>query len=455
MNISLLVIAFMALSLTVYIISKLQLPAKIKKAEEYLENDEQQKASDIVKKILLKQKDFVPARYLRAMIYIKQKQYLLAISELNSIITIQGFAEHINEIDLHYHLAELYNKTQQWPKEIEEYKNILTFNPDDLIANYRIGHVFYKQLKYQECIDHLEKAYLKDSTLIDCLVPLGISYFNLGDYVKSEEYLLKSLDTNADNLETHFYMGHIYKFKKDHETALKMFKSAKRDKSLYMKSIEQMGEIYFENEMYEEAISILEEGLGSLANRGEEAMAYRYLLAQCYERSNKIIEAVYHWQKIFEQNSNYKNTKSKLDDYKEIMENENQKVLFTSSLDDLQPLIIEVIARLNYNIISKNPISINEYLYKVLNIKRINEPPILILFNRTTNDISESQIVDLFSKIGAEKCKGGIYMTTSKFSAKAKNTAQSMLIELLDSSFLNKAVEKIMLKRPKQGVGQQ
>ncbi|HPO46815.1 MAG TPA: hypothetical protein PK875_13580, partial [Spirochaetota bacterium] len=90
------------------------LPGRIKKAEEFLENDEIQKASEIVKKILGNKQDYVPARYLRARILIKQKQYLLAISELNGLLGINGFADFVNKSDIHYHLADLYHETQQW-----------------------------------------------------------------------------------------------------------------------------------------------------------------------------------------------------------------------------------------------------------------------------------------------------------------------------------------------------
>ncbi|MCU0845088.1 MAG: tetratricopeptide repeat protein [Spirochaetes bacterium] len=434
-----------------FVARKTHLPGRIKKAEEFLENEDIQKASEIVKKILNKYPDYAPARYLRARILIKQKQYLLAISELNGVLGIAGFADFVSEVDVHYHLANLYRDTQQWQKEVEEYKAILNFNPDDIRANHRIGHVLYRQKNYGDAREHLLKAYTQDPSLGDCLLPLGVSCFHSADHTNAEQYLLKSLEAASDPSEAQYYLGALYKSKKDYETAMRMYNAVRKDRRFLVGSMRALGEIYAEQEMYDEAIERLEEGLGGLSGKDEESLSYRYLLAECYERANKITEAVYHWQKISEANSSYRNTKTKLDDYRGILDNDNQRVLFTASLEELQPLITEVIARLNYNIISKNPVNINEYFYKAFNIKRINEPPLAIYFNRTTRDITESQINDFYQRMNAENCKSGIYLTTAKFSIRAKNAASSMMAELMDSTFLNKAVERVMLKRSKPG----
>ncbi|MBP7603524.1 MAG: tetratricopeptide repeat protein [Spirochaetes bacterium] len=428
---------------------KAHLPGRIKKAEEFLESDDIQKASEIVKKILNKKQDYVPARYLRARILIKQKQYLLAISELNGVLGINDFANFVNEIDIHYHLADLYHDTQQWQKEVEEYRAILKFNPDDVRANHRIGHVLYRQKHYGDARDHLLKAYTQDPSLGDCLLPLGVSCFHSADHSNAEQYLLKSLETSSDTAEAQYYLGAIYKSRKDYETAIRMYTAVRKDRRFMLGSTRALGEIYFEQEMYDEAIERLEEGLTGLSGKDDDSLAYRYLLAECYERANKITEAVYHWQKIYEVNSSYRSTKTKLEDYRGILDNENQRVLFTASLEELQPLITEVIARLNYNIISKSQVNVSEYFYKAFNIKRINEPPLAIYFNRTTRDITEAQINDFYQRMNAENCKSGIYLTTAKFSIRAKNAAASMMVELMDATFLNKAVERVMMKRSK------
>ncbi len=437
------VIIFIAGFGLIALLRKYRIPSRIRKAEEYFKENEILKASELVKLVLEKDKNYVPARYLRARILVQQNQFLLAISELNSILQMPDFRRHADEAEIHYILADLYNQTQQWQKEIEEYKAILSFNPGDIRANYRVGHAFYRQGKHREVKEHLAAALEGDPSLGDCLLPLGVSCYHLSDYEGAENYLLKAVESNPNQLEAHYFLGLLYKAKRDYETAIKMFEKSKGDGRYLDKSLLGLGEIYFDNGHYDKAVETLEQGIGRLRNDDDFSMAYRYLLAECFEMQNKISEAVYHWELISKKNPDYRSVRMKLEDYNRILNNENLKILFTQSMEELQPLMVEILSGLNYNIISKNAVSRDEYYFKGFNIKRINEPPILIYFNRTTREITEGQILEFHKLITKEKCKSGIYFTTSKFSLKAKSAASSRLIEILDSAYLHKAVEKI------------
>lgn len=431
----------------IFFIRSLSLPNKIKKAEVLLEAGETSKAGEIIKRILDKKKDYVPAKYIRAEIYISQNQYLLAISELNNILAITGFDRFVREIDIHYHLARLYNQTSNFTKEIEEYKLILNFNPDDVVANHRLGHALYSQKEYRKAKEHLMKAVLIDPALIDVYLPIGVSCFQISDYDNSEEYLLKSMKFNGDHSEAEYYIAMIYKMKKDYDNAVKMFENAVKNKKYFLKSLQRLGEIYYDQGQYSTAITYLERGLNNLADKSEESHSYRYLLAECYEYENKIKEAVHHWNKIVLENPSFRSTKMKLESYRDILDNEYLMTLFQSSLEELQPTIIEMITNLNYNVISRERINTNEYQYKAFNIKRINEPPLLIYFNRTTREISEGHVINFHKIILNEKCRTGIYIATSRFSTKAKQNANSKMIELYDIDFVNKSIEKIISRK--------
>ena len=420
--------AILALIVTIAIILKaVSIPAKIKKAEALLDAGDQSGASEIVKNVLNKKKDYVPAKYLRALIFIRQSQYLLAITELNSVLGISNFDQYVKELDIHYHLAFLYNATQNYQKEIDEYRMILTFNPEDVKANHRIGHALYQKGQFKPARDHLMKAVLLDPALKDCFLPVGISCFNISEYERAEEYLTKAMTVVGDHSEAEYHLGNIYKMKKDYTNAISMLEKSKDNPRYFTKSLFNIGEMHFHQKEYSEAIQVLERGLKGLKERTEEALAYRYLLAECYEIENKIKEAIHHWEKVAAENPNYRSAKIKLESYKEMMENKNLMAIFDASLDQLQPKIVDFITGLNYNIISKEKMSPNEYLYKVYNIKRINDPPLLIHFNRTAREITETQILEFNKKISEEKCRNGIYISTSTFSLKARSSLTQVL----------------------------
>jgi restriction endonuclease Mrr len=59
-------------------------------------------------------------------------------------------------------------------------------------------------------------------------------------------------------------------------------------------------------------------------------------------------------------------------------------------------------------------------------------------------------VLEFYKIINKEKCRSGIYITTSKFSLKAKSAASTRLIELLDANYLYKAVERVKTKLQKK-----
>ncbi|HRX14885.1 MAG: tetratricopeptide repeat protein [Spirochaetes bacterium] len=450
-NITLFFIIVSLISSFVYYYKTMRLPARVRRAQEMIKNGNDKEASEIIKTVLNKKKDYVPARYLRAQMLHQQGQFVLAISEFNAILQTPDFSRHVNELKIHYELAELYNSTKAWKKEIDEYKIILTFNPDDINANHRLGLSYYKQNRYKDAKDALMRAINSDPSLDDCYLPLGISCYQIADYNNAENFLLKAIERPYKQEEAHYYLGLILKGKKDYDNAIISFERSKTDSKLFRKSLMRIGEIYFETANYDQAITTLETGLSSLKPRDEESIEFRYLLAESYEMDNKVQEAVHHWEKIQSEQPNYRSTQIKLDEYKALLEDVYMKQIFTSSFDALQPLLGEIIARLNYNIISKTFLNKNQAYYKVYHTKRINEPPILIFFARSTHEISENDI-NFFSRLlRDEKCKSGIYITTSRYGLKAKSAATAKSIELYAKDFLSKSIEKIKGKAKVKG----
>ncbi len=69
-----------------------------------------------------------------------QYLFILLIILIAVILTAKDFKRYVSELEIRYHLADLYNRTNNFQAEVDEYRIILTINPDDINANYRIGH---------------------------------------------------------------------------------------------------------------------------------------------------------------------------------------------------------------------------------------------------------------------------------------------------------------------------
>ncbi len=447
MNYIIFALTLILIAVMLMILKSLRIPMSIRKAEELFTENDLNGANELVKFVLNKKRNYVPAMYLKARILMQRGQYLLAIHELNEMMALSDFKKFVNELEVHYHLASLYNQTQNYVKEIDEYKAILEFNPDDIKANHRLGHAWYQQKNYKNARENFLKVAVLDPRIDDIFLPLGVSCFKTSDYQKAEAFLLKASELKKDLPEVQFYLGSIYMMKKDYDNASAMLDNAKNDKRFFVKSLYMLGEMSVDRDNYTEAIEYLEKGLTSLKDKDDESHAYRYLLAECYEHENKINEAIHHWAKIEADNPSFRSTGVKLEAYRAILENDNLTPFFQSSLEELQPYITDMISSLNYNIVSSEKKSVNEYQYRVYNIKRINDPPVLVYFNRTTREISEGQIIEFQKVIAAEKCKSGIYISTSKFSLRAKSSAASKMIDLYDSEYISKSVEKIRARK--------
>ena len=429
------------------LINSLRIPDKLKKAEELLEQGMLNESADIVRSVLEKHKDNVRARYVRAQILMEQKQYLLAISELNGILTVSDFRAHVGELDVHYHLAEMYKATNNFPKEIEEYRVILAFEPENAEANMRMGMAMYNKHTYPKAQEYLLKAVTNGPQPSPYLLPLGISMFFNGDYEKSEHFLLESLENDTNNVEAKFYLGSIYKLQKNYDRAINMFMQSKGDNDFHVQSLRMLGEIYFDQEHYEEVIECLEPGIDKLHDSTKEGLTYRYLLAESYEIKSRIKDAIAIWESIYKINPDFRDVKNKVNIYRNIGNNQHIMELLSMNPEELQEYVNEIISVFNYTIISKERISVNEYLYKTFNSKRMGDPPVLIFFNRAVSEVTERNLNELDKRMVSGKFKKGLYITTSSFNMKAQNEATSKQIELYDGGFVNKAIEKIKAKQ--------
>jgi tetratricopeptide (TPR) repeat protein len=445
-----LILAFAIVAIIVLTIWRTnRLSAKIKRAEQAFENGDFQTAGTIVQEILEAHNDSVPAKYIKAKLLIRQSQYLQAIFELNSILAIAEYREYVEELDMRTNLALLYHETQDYGKEIDEYKLISDLDPNNVVANERLGHAMFTKKNYKAALDYL----LKVNQLAEyhnCSTMIGISYYMMKEYESAEDYLLRAINDNAENNEARYYLGSINFMRRAYTDAIQFLDLAKKDKKYFIKSVLLLGTIYYEKSDYEQTVKVLESGLKSLKDKAEEAAEYRYLLANAYEILGKIKEATYHWEKISMDTPGYRDVRDKLDSYRTVMSDPNLAELFSKSIEENQTLIKEILALLQYNVLSSEKISNSEYYYKALNIKRPNEPPTLIVYLKTTRELNETHISDFQKKIALDKYKSGIFITTGTFNARAKVSVSSRKeIDLIDAEALLRLIEKTKLKMSK------
>jgi tetratricopeptide (TPR) repeat protein len=88
--------------------------------------------------------------------------------------------------------GEAYGKEKKYSAAIEQFEKAIAINPKISKAYIDLSAAYGSLKQYQKSLDCLKKAQTLDS--INPLIPyfFGLTYMNLGDSIKGNEYLKKS-----------------------------------------------------------------------------------------------------------------------------------------------------------------------------------------------------------------------------------------------------------------------
>ena len=115
----------------------------------------------------------------------------------------------------HTNLAVAYMYQGKNAAAVSEYQVLLKMNPDDPEGFYGLGTVYMDTGEPDKASENFIKArqlYIKlNSPLVaDADYALGMTYYQVKDYVKSIEYLERSLSSKKDDPRVNYYLGLSY-----------------------------------------------------------------------------------------------------------------------------------------------------------------------------------------------------------------------------------------------------
>jgi tetratricopeptide (TPR) repeat protein len=146
-----------------FINDKYLLPQKIVQIKKLMDDDQFDEAMKIVNVLPEKMKIHPEIQYIIYQIYLKQKQYFMAIFHLTEILKRNNYTEQITETILHENIAEVYELMDKKKKALEEYSEVLKTEPEHLKANQKVGEILYFLKNFGAALPYLEKAYELDS----------------------------------------------------------------------------------------------------------------------------------------------------------------------------------------------------------------------------------------------------------------------------------------------------
>ena len=182
--------------------------------------------------------------------------------------------------------------------------------------------------------------------------------------------------------------------------------------------------------------------------RATETLNAGYLLASCYEKKRDLEKAIEEWRKIEAINPKFRDVKAKLQEYKDVHTNDHMKDYLTFSKEDFLRLAKAVTEQYFNSTVqaareTKNGCSIfgvEKGTEKWLNARK---KPQLFLFLRDTEVVKEDYLRNVHEGMKKQNMFKAFVITSSSFSKEAMEFAANRPVELIESSKLEKLLEKV------------
>ncbi len=125
-------------------------------------------------------------------------------------------------------------------------------------ARYTIGDYYYQNGKYQKAISNFEQSKNQASLACDLNFKLGYSYLNRKDFENAKSSFSQVTDPTCEHfLAANYYKGYLAYQDDDLTTALTALQTASQDERFGRSAALMIGNIYFRNNNFREAIAFV------------------------------------------------------------------------------------------------------------------------------------------------------------------------------------------------------
>ena len=140
----------------------------------------------------------------------------------------EGYNKNPSDPQMSYYLARFY--VEENPSKAEEIakNNINKELTPELKAKFYelLGEIYTNKENYEEAGKYFEGAYKSDSSNINYLFNIALSYFFLKKYDESIRYFEKYSKKNPEDAYAYEYIGRSYHLSKNYEKAIEFYKKS-------------------------------------------------------------------------------------------------------------------------------------------------------------------------------------------------------------------------------------
>lgn len=440
-----LILVFTLLGIAYMVFMYESVSKKVKRAKSAMSNLDFETALKILNDINRKRNNLYIVHKFLAEIYSRTGKYDLAIVEYRILFKLKSFQDKTEEIETRKGFAVACFENGMLDEAKTEFQYLLKIDFTDNKNYYYLGDIELKKNNPTEAIGHLKKYLALGGEDANAYFKVGCAYYFMGTYDDSLKYLLKSVEMNPHIFEAHYYLGVIYKNRKELDNALKEFEYPQKDIKMKINAFLEKGKILIEKKFFEKAVIEFQKGIKTSGdNKDPIVLEMKYLMADIYHLAGNISEAIILWEQIAEVDSAFKDVKAKLASYQDLRDNLRLKQFLFSNQEEFKQLAADLVKRLGFEIEEES--STIDRGVDFIAKSKANKDNYIVEVLRWTNDVGELTLRELSVKMQDTSVKRALCITTSGFTPEAKKFMERRTIELIDKKGLN----EILLKLYKQ-----
>ncbi len=314
-------------------------------------------------------------------------------------------------------------------------------------VDFNLGVLEFKRKQFEKAASLLIKARKQNPDHPECSKYLGQSLFKLGKMKEAALLLRKVIEADPTDKEALFYLAQSYRKVGQENQALKIFLHLRPDPEIGPHAALFSGSIHSEKNQYEKAVMDYEIGLKHENIKSDLKRELQYRLAVTYIHLQNISRALAYLKEIRKETPDYKDVKALIKKYEELNANKNLQTYLIAPTSDFVTLCRRLSAtffpgaRIKITDISVRKKDYADILAEVSTRKW--EDIILFRYIRSTGQIGELILRDLYAKSKEVRAGRAYCLTAGEFTEGARQFVEARLIDLVEKSELVKKLNSI------------
>ncbi|MDH4127907.1 MAG: tetratricopeptide repeat protein [Spirochaetota bacterium] len=399
----------------------------------------------LLKKLLQKNDNNSFAHFYLGESYFRLDNFEWALPHFRKVIKINKYTKDVDEVRTRERLAEIFLHFQQLEEAQKEFLMILKLKPDNYQYYYRVGEIFYQRHYKDNAAAYFVKALELNPSHVDSLFRMGEIHYDGKRPTDTLNNMNKCLKIDPGYHKAHYYLGMVYLDSKNYLQAIQEFEKSYVDSEYRLRSLYQKGRANIESGSTDKGILELERGLQYITSEDPASLALRYLLAQGYEKDRNITAAIEQWETISMTKPDYRDTKEKLAQYKDLRQNDQIKEFMTASDSRFEGMCRKIVDKLSLEVqeltIKRGSVASIITSERESEWRGVRKTKQYIRIYRVSEKLGDSvirEVIEVMKDTGAVK---GICITSGEFSRQAIDYAATRPIELYDKDQLSKFLQ--------------